>query len=67
MSTPSDWDALYRLADGSGVATNVVTQIRGRSPIDESIESCGAQALCIHDDDFEGVVLSDGTRIPLQP
>lgn len=61
----SDWLALYRLADACGSQTNPVTQIRGSKPIAESADNGGAQARCLHDDEFEGVVLSDGVRVPL--
>lgn len=67
MSIPgaSDWGALLRLADELGTQGNPATQIRGRSPEQTAADSGGAQAQCIHDDDFEGVVLSDGSRHPL--
>lgn len=61
----SDWHALFRLADQVGTADNTVTQIRGRLPIQEQADNGGAQAQCYHDDEFEGVVTSDGERHPL--
>lgn len=64
-STPSDWHALYRLADSVGTLENPATQIRGRHPQQEAVDNGGAQALCHHDDDFEGVVLSDGSQYTL--
>lgn len=62
---PSDWNALCRLADAVGTADNPVTQIRGRHPARPQADNGGAQAVCSHDDDFEGVVTSDGARHPL--
>lgn len=62
---PSDWNALCRLADAVGTADNPVTQIRGRAPRQPVADNGGAQALCLHDDEFEGVVTSDGARHPL--
>lgn len=61
----SDWLALYRLADQAGTQANPVTQIRGAKPVHEFADNGGAQARCLHDDEFEGVVLSDGERVPL--
>lgn len=58
---PSDWHALFRLADSVGTAENTATQIRGRHPVSDVADNGGAQAVCIHDDEFEGVVLSDGS------
>lgn len=60
--TASDWDALCRLADAVGTADNTATQIRGRHPQQAAVDNGGAQAQCVHDDEFEGVVLSDGSR-----
>lgn len=64
-SAPSDWVALCRLADECGTADNTVTQMRGRHPTQEAYDNGGAQARSYHDDDWEGIVLSDGTRIAL--
>ena len=64
-ATPSDWQALYRLADEHGGADVSVTQIRGRHPVHEVADNGGAQAVCVHDDTWQGVVLSDGTRVAL--
>lgn len=61
----SDWHALFRLADEVGTADNSVTQIRGRHPIQEQADNGGAQAVCYHDDEFEGVITADGERVPL--
>lgn len=61
----SDWHALFRLADQVGTAENSVTQIRGRHPIQEQADNGGAQAVCYHDDEFEGVVTADGERVAL--
>ena len=65
MIEPSDWGALLRLADALGTQANPATQIRGRSPGQDVVDNGGAQAVCVHDDSFEGVVLSDGSRHPL--
>lgn len=62
MTGPSDWGALLRLADAVGAQANPVTQIRGRHPQQGAADNGGAQAQCVHDDEFEGVVLSDGSR-----
>lgn len=62
---PSDWNALCRLADAVGTTDNPVTQIRGRAPRQPVADNGGAQAVCSHDDEFEGVVTSDGARHPL--
>lgn len=61
MSDASDWGALLRLADLLGTQANPATQIRGRNPERAVADNGGAQARCLHDDEFEGVVLSDGT------
>jgi hypothetical protein len=63
----SDWNALLRLADAIGGVANPVTQVRGRHPTQHVADNGGAQALCIHDDAFEGVVTSDGTRYEFKP
>ena len=63
----SDWLALCRLADECGTADNSVTQILGRHPAVDVADNGGAQARCLHDDEFEGVVLADGTRVALNP
>lgn len=62
---PTDWTALCRLADEHGTQDNTVTQMRGRMPPWETADNGGAQARCYHDDEFDGIVLSDGTRIAL--
>ena len=67
MTDPSDWHALARLADDVGTQEVPATQLRGRHPAEPVMDNGGAQARCIHDDEWEGVVLSDGTRIPLDP
>lgn len=64
---PSDWLALYRFADSIGTPHNSVTQIRGRQPLHPTADNGGAQAVCIHDDDFEGLVLSDGSAYHFAP
>ena len=61
----SDWQSLYRLADATGTADNTVTQVRGLHPSVEFTDNGGAQARCLHDEEFEGIVLSDGTRVAL--
>lgn len=58
----SDWNTLMRLADAVGKQANPVTQIRGRNPPQPVADNGGAQAVCVHDEDWEGVVTSDGTR-----
>jgi hypothetical protein len=63
----SDWNALLRLADAVGTVANPVTQVRGRHPTSPVADNGGAQALCIHDEAFEGVVTSDGTRYEFDP
>ena len=63
----SDWHALARLADEVGTLEVSVTQLRGRSPSVEAVDNGGAQARCVHDDEWEGVVLADGARVPLDP
>jgi len=65
MSKPSNWTALCRLADATYTSEALVTQIRGRHPEAEIVDNGGAQARCIHDDEFEGVVLSNGERVAL--
>jgi len=62
----SDWGALMRLADAVGSAANPATQIRGRQPPHPVADNGGAQAVCLHDEEFEGVVTADGARHPLQ-
>ena len=54
-----------RLADLVGTPDNTVTQIRGRAPRVAVTDNGGAQAQCLHDDDWTGVVTSDGVRHPL--
>jgi len=65
-SPGSDWGALLRLADAIGSALNPVTQVRGIAPPHPVADNGGAQAVCLHDDEFEGVVTSDGVRHALQ-
>lgn len=65
MKGASDWNALCRLADIKGTQANPVTQIRGRVPPETAFDNGGATAQAFHDDEFCGVVLSDGTRYSL--
>lgn len=62
---PSDWQALMRFADEVGTQANPATMLHGRQPPHEAVDNGGAQARCLHDDEFEGVTLSDGSRHPL--
>lgn len=62
----SDWRALCRLADEHGSADNTVTQIVGRHPESHVTDNGGAQARCVHSEEWEGVVLADGTRVTLE-
>lgn len=54
-----------RLADKVGTQANPATQLRGRRPPQATADNGGAQALCVDDDDFTGVITSDGRRHPL--
>lgn len=63
----SDWNALARLADRIGTQANPVTLICGREPLVPVLDNGGAQARCLHDEVFEGVITSDGERHLLDP
>lgn len=53
------------LADQVGTPDNPATQLRGLHPRHAAVDNGGAQALCIHDDAWTGVITSDGKRHPL--
>ena len=57
-----NWNALLRLADAVGTQSNPACQIRGANPQHQIVDNGGAQALCIHDPDWTGVITSDGKR-----
>jgi hypothetical protein len=58
----TDWNALQRLADQVGTVANPACILYGRNPPVEFTDNGGAQARCIHSDDAECVVTSDGVR-----
>lgn len=65
MSGASDWAALARLADAIATSDNPVTKLFGRHPPQEFVEYTTASCACIHDDEREGAMLSDGAFVSL--
>ena len=51
-----------RLADLVGTPGIPATQIRGANPRQDVADNGGAQAVCIHDEAWSGVVTADGKR-----
>ena len=56
------WNRLTALADQVGTSGNPVTQIRCKGPLQDVVDNGGAQAIGYDDDEFTGVVTSDGKQ-----
>ena len=65
QENPDNAAEAERLAKRYPAPNEVLLRNLKNVQLQEAVDNGGAQARCLHDDEFEGVTLSDGSRHPL--